>query len=78
MTQFVERHPGSAEAAGKWPAHDLPCVMIQGHPLPSATPPTSPIAIEDSCEAKDSRPAKRRVLQVEMSSGSTDRPRTAR
>ena len=77
VTRFVARHEGSMEAAGKWPAHDMPLVMIPGQPRPS-TPLRSPIDIQDSYEADRCRPQKRRVLQVEMSSGSSDPPRTLR
>ena len=77
ITRFIERHPGSMEAAGRWPSHDLPCIMpATSHaPLPM---PRSPIRLNDSYEGERPPPAKRRVLQVELSSSSSDPPRAVR
>ena len=81
VVQFVPTHPGSHEAAGRWPSHDMPAIWPQASG-PVLTPPRSPIPVEDSLEmsteARLERPNKRRVLSVEVSSGSADTPNVAR
>ena len=77
VTRFIGRHPGSSEAAGKWPSHDFPNIMPPTGMGPATVAPRSPIQLDDSYEPEQPRPTKRRVLRVELSSGSADQPRTA-
>ena len=78
ITQFIPAHPGSHEAAGRRPGHELPEVEVPTRMVPCLSPPSSPIAVEDSLEMQAERPSKRRVLHVELSSGSADCPNVAR
>ncbi|OLQ00668.1 Retrovirus-related Pol polyprotein from type-2 retrotransposable element R2DM [Symbiodinium microadriaticum] len=80
ITKFIPEHPGSRSAEGKWPEHDMPMIIrLFMHPVPTDTPPTSPIPVEDSLEAQCATmgpgPPRKRV-RVELSSGSGDRPQT--
>ena len=75
VTKFIPQHPGSEAAAGRWPGHELPVITAARWP-PLSTPPSSPIAVEDSCEAGVGGTAKRRCMRIELSSGSADDPRT--
>ena len=77
ITRYIPEHPGSRAAEGKWPEHDMPMIIrLFMHPVPTDTPPTSPIPIEDSLEAQEARAPKRACVRVELSSGSSDRPQT--
>ena len=81
IVQFVPAHPGSHEAAGRWPSHDMPGILPRASAV-VVEPQRSPIPVEDSLEmpsaAPQERPSKRRMVRVEMSSGSTDLPNVAR
>ena len=69
VQEFVPCHPGSEAERGQPVSRRMPCIMLFSKPLPNSTPPQS----EDS----DRRVKRIKAVEVEMSSGSGDAPRTS-